>query len=153
MVDLDLSFGAELKATLDGIAASTARQERHLAAAQEAMDHIPLDVPIMRSGTTNATGVAIISCGGPARGRQWQVRQLAVSGPIKGVVRLLALPTAPTSPFDMGLKDATNTRWHLTSMTGAHSRAEISQAMVTLAAHRAHTRITSTADPQQTHAK
>ena len=45
------------------------------------------------------------------------------------------------------------TRWHLTSMTGAHSRAEISQAMVTLAAHRAHTQIAPTADPEQTHAK
>lgn len=30
------------------------------------------------------------------------------------------------------------TRWHLTSQTGARSRAEVSQAMVTLAAHRQH---------------
>ncbi len=120
MVDLDLSLSAELKASLDGIAASVARQERYLAQAQEAMDHIPLDVPIMRSGTSNATGVAVISCGGPARGRQWQVRQLAVSGPTKGVVRLLALSVAPTSPYDMGLKDSTATRWPAPGFYSTH---------------------------------
>jgi hypothetical protein len=43
--------------------------------------------------------------------------------------------------------------WHLTSQTGARSRAEVSQAMVALAAHRAHTHIAPTPDPEQTHAK
>ncbi len=120
MVDIDISFGAELKASLDGVAASIERQTQALARAQEAMDHIPLDVPIMRAGTTNATGVAVISCGGPARGRQWQVRQLAVAGPAKGVVRLLALAVTPTSPYNAGLKDVTATRWPAPGFYSTH---------------------------------
>lgn len=120
MVDLDLSFSADLKASLDGVAAAVRHQTEALSRAQQAMDHVPLDVPIMRSGTTNATGVVVIACGGPARGRQWQVRQLTVAGPTKGVVRLLALAAAPTSPYNQGLKDTTATRWPCPGFWSTH---------------------------------
>lgn len=105
MVDLDLSVGAELKASIDGLAGSMSRLAKNLERAQDAMDHVPLDVPIMRSAKSNTAGLALVACGGPARGRQWQVRQLAVAGPKKGTIRVLTLGVTPTSPYNQGLKD------------------------------------------------
>ena len=109
MVDIDVA--ASLRASIDGLAASVRHQADALRRAQDAMDHVPLDLPIMRAGTTTPAGVAVISCGGPARGRQWQVHQLSVAGPIKGAVRLLALAVVPVAPWVQGLKDTTTTRW------------------------------------------
>lgn len=120
MVDLDISVGTELKASLDGLRSSLDRHSRNMERAQEAMDHVPLDVPIMKAGKTSTAGTVVISCGGPSRGRQWQVRQLVVAGPAKGVLRLLALAVTPTSPYNQGLKDTTATRWPAPGFWSTH---------------------------------
>jgi hypothetical protein len=115
-----IEISADLRASIDGLAESVREQNRHLARAQQALDHIPMDVPIMTGGTTSAAGTVVLACRGPARGRQWQVRQLAVAGPTKGVVRLIRLPVTPTSPYNQGVVDTTSTRWPAPAFYGEH---------------------------------
>lgn len=111
MVDLDVSFGAELKATLDGVRSSLDRFNRNLSRAQQAFDHAPAATPINGQGATGSTGAVIINCGGPPLGRVWQVRQLAIGGTglAAGTAYIYALGSQPiTSPLQIvGMKDAT----------------------------------------------
>jgi len=106
-VDVDVSFEASLKASVDGL---SSRLDK-LASAQEAMNHIPLDVPLNGTAKTNATGTCVLSLKGPARGRQWQLRQLFVAGPVKGTVTFYSLAVTPSIGDWIGAKDSTKTRW------------------------------------------
>lgn len=41
---------------------------------------IPIDAPIQGSGTADTAGDVVFDCGGPAQGRVWVLRRLAVGG-------------------------------------------------------------------------
>lgn len=70
---LQVQIGALLKATTDAEAARQRERER-----EEAM--IPLDHHVQGGGIAPATGDLIFECGGPAMGRAWVLRRLAVGG-------------------------------------------------------------------------
>ena len=70
---LQVQIGALLKATTDAAAERRAARER-----EEAM--IPLDHHVQGGGVAPSSGDLIFECGGPAMGRAWVLRRLAVGG-------------------------------------------------------------------------
>lgn len=119
---LELELEGKLTATLNSLADSMAKQHQLMRRLEDALSHVPADYPITGSAYTNASGLAVIQCQGPPQGRQWQVRQLTVGGPTKGVVYSYASASQPiTSPLQIiGMKDATKTRWPCPGFYGTH---------------------------------
>jgi len=96
MADVELSFDAKLSASLDGINAQLARAN---ARAQQALNHTPAPAPVHGQGATGGTGTVVFPCGGPAQGRIWQVRSLAIGGTglVAGIARFYAAGAAPSA--------------------------------------------------------
>ena len=70
----DVRIAAQFKASLDG--AESRREERE----SRLEKLIPTDTHIQGGGVAPASGDLIFSCGGPAMGRNWVLRRLAVGG-------------------------------------------------------------------------
>lgn len=70
---LAIAFHAGI-GSLSEAQAETNRLLRRLASSAP----IPIDAPIQGSGTADASGDVVFDCGGPAQGRVWVLRRLAV---------------------------------------------------------------------------
>ena len=114
---LDVGFFAQIGVHLGSLVDQLKRTNDR---ADHLFEAVPYDAPILGQQMTNATGLAVVACGGPALGRQWQVRQVAVSGPEKGSVAFYACPAAPALGQGLGLKDSTKSRWPAPAFYGTH---------------------------------
>lgn len=103
---MGLEIEADLKLSLDGLTSSLDRYARAMAQAQDALNHAPRNQPISIAGTTG-TGTLVLCCGGPARGRMWQVRNLAAGGKglAKGTVRFYASSMKPLTATVIQVSD------------------------------------------------
>ena len=79
-MELDLGFGVELKASLDGLTASTTKLAAELAAARRRAERLPTHNRAFGVATANSAGACTLDLDGPQPGRYWLVRSIVVGG-------------------------------------------------------------------------
>jgi hypothetical protein len=79
VVEADAELVVAFRAGLGSLSEAQAEQNRLLRRIARGQ-RIPIDAPIQGSGTADASGDVVFDCGGPAQGRVWVLRRLAVGG-------------------------------------------------------------------------
>lgn len=110
---LDL-FG-KLKVSLDSIGTQLAQANR---LEQEALKHVPVNIPFSQVAQPGAATTALIDFGGPQNGRQWDVRMLsAIAVPLAANATVVTWYVGQIMPgVAAGMLPATMAVWQFPSV-------------------------------------